>query len=158
MGAGASAPDLVAINGGTIQYRAFDGNAITEQLFAGFEMNHNWAEGTPAGPHAHLNFTNAAAGNVKFFLTYTFDVEDSVDPVETTISAIVAAPGVQWANKYIIFPEIALPTIKIGSQFSCRIYRVPTDPQDTYGFDVILKTFGLHVLVNSLGSRQLSTK
>lgn len=158
LGAGASAPDLVTIGAGTILYRAFDGGNIMEQLFGCFEMNHDWAEGTPAFPHCHIYFTSANAGNLKLNLTYTFDTPDQPDPAEAVISTVVAAPGATW-NRVVSFPQIALPAVRIGSQFSFRFWRNPSDAQDTYASDVILKTFGLHVLLNSpLGSREITEK
>lgn len=46
---------------------------------------------------------------------------------------------------------------EIGSQFNARLYRVPTGV-DTYADDAAVMTVGLHVLVDTFGSREESDK
>lgn len=155
---GASAPDLVAWNGGTISVYAFDGLAVSEQLFGTCEYNHEFAEGADIYPHVHWAATTAAAGNVKWNLTYVWDNPGEGPSAETTISAVTAAPGVAWRLTKSGFPTITGTGKKIGSQFQFRLWRDPADAQDTYGADAVIQTMGIHALVDSSGSVGITTK
>lgn len=155
---GASAPDLVALNGGTILVYAFDGGATTEQLFGKLEINHDWAEGTNIIPHIHWLPTTAAVGNVKWNLTYSWTDLSTAEPVATTISVVTATAGSAWFNQQSAFPEIPHEGRKVGSQFCFRLWRNPSDAQDTYTADAAIKTLGIHAQVDSFGSRKVVQK
>lgn len=156
LGAGASAPDLVAIAGGTILLRAFDGGVTTEQLFGCKELDHDYAEGTNLYPHVHWAPTTAAAGNVKWQLTCSIGVAGAAMGVGNTIEIVDTAPGVAWQPKMATFPAINGAALHIGNQIAFRLFRDPN--ADTYGADAVLLTFGFHIQVNSLGSRNISSK
>ena len=48
--------------------------------------------------------------------------------------------------------------IKIGDQVAFRLYRNPTDAQDTYPDDACVITFGIHSQIDTLGSRNITPK
>lgn len=157
---GASAPDLIKLNATNIFVASFDGANTLEQVDFVIEMNHNWAEGTTVYPHVHWYPSTANTGNVIWYLEYCF-----VDPASATGGAssttintgAIAAGGIAWANKFTNFPAIALPGYSIGTQAHFRFYRDPTG-SDTYPNDAAVATIGLHVLLDSLGSREVSVK
>lgn len=159
LGTGASAPDPVQVKGGTIFTRAFDGNVTAEQLFGSLELNHNWAEGTIIKPHVHWMPTTTNAGNVKWRLTWAIS-QDGLLTGENTVTAVSAAGGVAWVEKRADFTDINLAGYKIGAQFMYRLWRDPAnaDGQDTYPDDAAVQTFGLHVLIDTLGSAGVGTK
>lgn len=159
LGAGASAPDPVQVKGGTIYTRAFDGNVTAEQLFGCLELNHDWAEGTIIKPHVHWMPTTTNTGNVKWRLTYTI-THDSVTTAEQTVVIVAAAGGTAWKEIRSDFPDIAMTGYGIGTQFMYRLWRDPAnvDGEDTYPNDAAAQTFGLHVLIDTLGSSQVSEK
>ena len=157
---GASAPDMVQLNGTTIFVAAFDGANTLEQVDFVVELNHNWAEGTPLYPHLHWYPTTAGAGNVIWYLEHC--LVNSSAPIGgvaslTINTGAIAAGGVAWANKFNDFPSIVTTGYTIGTQAHFRFYRNPTG-SDTYGDDAAVATVGLHVLIDTLGSRGISTK
>lgn len=158
LGAGATAPGLVAISGGTILYRSFDGNVTTEQLFGGVEMDHMWAEGTVVRPHVHWYATTEDAGNVVWRLTWQISQDGALTP-EATVVGTGAANGV-GVEVFTNLTAINLAGYKIGAQFNFRLWRFPNNPDglDTYGADAAVATFGLHVIADTLGSRTVAAK
>jgi hypothetical protein len=157
---GASAPDLISLSATSIQTLGFDGVNTLEQVSATLELNHNWAEGTIIKPHVHWYPSTAGAGSVEWFMEYVIVEDGAVVPASTTIAILQAAGGVAWYPKFAAFPDIVTTGVTIGAQMHIRLYRNPTagNPDDTYGADAALATFGLHVLVNTLGSRQVAIK
>jgi hypothetical protein len=56
------------------------------------------------------------------------------------------------------FGTISGVNLHIGAQCVFTLFRIPTDPLDTYPDDAGLLTFGLHFEVSSDGSRQVFIK
>jgi len=158
-GATANVPDAVAWDSGTIYARAFDGNATTEQLFAGAELQHDYKEGTDLVFHIHWAPTTANSGNVKWQLTYTIERDNTGTIASGTLSAVDAADGTAWVPTRVDLGTVTGTSLQIGDQIQCRLFRDPSDGDDTYGDDAALAfTFGYHYEVNTLGSRQIGTK
>jgi hypothetical protein len=157
LGTGASAPDLINLDTTSISVYAFDGNVTSEMLSGSFELQHDYKEGTDLYPHLHFLPVNANAGTVKFFLEY-YIREDNRVKLTATISATKATNSIAWEELLLAFPAITGTSLKIGSQIFFRLYRVPTDAADTYNSDVALATVGIHYQIDTLGSRQISTK
>lgn len=134
--------------------------AVTsEQLFGSLELNHDWAEGTIVKPHVHWMPTTADAGNVKWRLTWAIS-QDGALSGENTVVSVSAASGTAWVEERADFTDINLAAYKIGAQFMYRLWRDPNnaDGEDTYSKDAAVQTFGLHVIVDTLGSSQVGTK
>ena len=155
---GSAAPNLINLSATNIETLGFNGVNTLEQVSIVVEMNHNWKEGTIIKPHVHWYPVNGNAGNVKWNMEYAWVEMDSVVPASTTISVIQAAGGVAWQERFASLPDIDGSGFTIGSQLHIRLYRDPVDGDDTYGSDAALATFGLHVQVDTLGSRQVATK
>jgi hypothetical protein len=160
LGIGASPPDLIAFDGGAIQVRAFDGNAITEQLFGGAEYKHSAKEGANIQFHLHWCPTTNNAGNVKWQLAYRWiNVNDLTAGSDTVISVTQAASGVAWQPHKVAFPTVSGAGKTFGSQIGVRIFRDPIDAADTYPDDAAIPfTFGYHYEIDTIGSRQITTK
>lgn len=155
---GGSAPDLINVSGTSIQTLGFNGVNTLEQVSAVLEMNHNWAEGTLLRPHVHWLPTTANAGNVVWQLEYAIVQDGDTVPASTTITVTQAASGVAWQQQFATFPTIDATGFTIGAQAFFRLFRDPTIGADTYGFDAAIATFGIHVLLDTLGSRGIGTK
>lgn len=158
---GANAPDLVAILGGGIYARGFDGQATMEQVFAAQELLHDYNEGTDIRPHVHWMATTTSTGSVEWNMEYSWqNLEDSDNlfPTASTISVISASTGVKWFTKTAAFGAVDGTSKKIGSHFILRVYRNPASSNDTYADDAVLLGIGLHYQVNSMGSRGIFTK
>ena len=151
-------PDLVAINGTNILTYAFDGASSEEEVHGGFEIQHDYKEGTDLIPHLHLYPTTTGAGNIKFFLDY-YIKENGLAPVTGTTSFVIAAGGTAWEELRSNFDSVIDgSTITIGAQCSFKLYRDPTDAEDTYGADVAISTFGVHYEIDTIGSRTTTSK
>jgi hypothetical protein len=148
---GASAPGIGTVGGGTIKYLLFDGVSTIEEVSGSVEINHN-VRLDVIKPHIHWFPTTAGAGNVKWFMTYTINNVGDAEPAETTISVITATPGAVQST-VSGFSDIDISGFTEGAQLCYRIYRDPTDGDDTYAADVATKTLGLHVEIHSMGTR-----
>lgn len=145
---GASAPDIGTVGGGTIQHLLFDGLAVDEEVSGTIEIQHN-VKLDVIKPHIHWFPTTTDAGNVKWNLTYFISNVGDAIPAETTISVTTATPGAIQAS-ISGFPDIDISSFTAGAQFCFRLQR---DHTDTYNADVAAQTFGLHVELQSLGTR-----
>ena len=147
---GASAPDIGTIGGGTITHLLFDGVSTTEEISGHVELQHN-IKFDVIKPHIHWTPATTDAGNVKWNLTYSITNVGDADS-ETTISVVDAAGGAV-ESQVVGFGDIDVSSYGPGSQFSFRLFRDPTDGDDTYAHDAATKTMGLHVEVQSFGTR-----
>jgi hypothetical protein len=154
---GQQAPDLINLGATNIEVLGFDGVNTVESVDASIEMNHNWAEATTLYPHIHWLPSTAAAGNVNWQLEYVLLQDGGVVGASTTINVIQSTAEVAWTQQFANFPTISTVGFTIGAQLFFRLFRDPTD-NDTYGADAALATFGIHVLIDTIGSRQIGTK
>jgi hypothetical protein len=157
LGKGAAAPDQVTIlASGNLEGLAFDGNATSESLFGSLEILHDFKLGSDVFFHLHWMPTTANAGNVKWFLDYSMQSPNFAFPAPTTISVVQEASGEAWNHQLISF--LGIPVYHIGTQFTFKLYRTPTDAEDTYPNDAVVLSFGLHYEIDTLGSRDIYIK
>lgn len=156
---GASAPDSISIlSSGNIQGLGFNGNATTEEVHGSGEIIHDRKDGTDIHFHVHWMPTNANAGNVKWNLEYSWTNQDGTFSAPTTISIVDAADTTAWKHSIAVFPAIDGSAINVNNAIVFRLYRDPTDGDDTYGGDAALIQVGIHYEVNTMGSRQVTSK
>jgi hypothetical protein len=155
---GANAPDLINLNATNILVPGFDGAATTESLHGSIEVPHAHKTESSLYFHVHWLPSNAGAGDVKWQLEYTITNTDDTEPASTTISIIDSTDTTAWKNHFISFAAISMSGKTLGSQFSFRFFRDPTDGSDTYGSDAAVKTLGFHFEKDMDGSRQITTK
>lgn len=150
-------PDIITFYGtGSLKGYGFAGaGALTEELIAFEEMDHDWIEGTDIYPHIHWMPTTAGAGNVKWGLEYAwFNVNETNITTDTIYTTPRAAGGTAWTGLFDSFGAIDGSGKKIGSQLHFRIFRDPTDAADTYAADAAGLTLGVHYRANSIGSEK----
>jgi hypothetical protein len=125
-------------------------------LFWGDEVQHDYKTASDLVVHIHWAPVNANAGNVKWFVDYT--VEEGGNVKSGTLSAVSAAPGVAWQEQRVDIGTIDGASIKFGNQLGFRLYRVPTDSDDTYGSDAAISfTVGYHYEIDRIGSRNITS-
>lgn len=152
---GASAPDLISwLGAGGLMVNGFDGNATSEQVFFTCQLPHSYKQGSDIEPHVHWGPVNANAGNVKWFLEYSWANIDGTFPAITTISIVDAASGTAWDHQVAPFSTITGTGKMISSMLVCRLYRNPGDGDDTYGSDAGFLEFDFHFEKDTIGSRQ----
>jgi len=157
----ASAPDIdtfVDKNGDdtTIPTYAF---AVDEYLSGGFEIDHDYKNGTNIIFHVHWQGIAAPTGtdNVQWRLVYTILRDDT--PLEPAVA--IDSPDTTFDTQYDVkrtdFAAIDGSGLLMGDQFMYKLYRV-TATGDAYAGDALIGTNGLHVEVNTLGSRSITSK
>jgi hypothetical protein len=158
LGKGASAPDLAELRDG-IFLNAFDGAGVTtEQGFSEIHILHGMKPNTTPTMHIHWTHNNATpTGNVKWFIDYTVakGYGEGTFAAPTTISTVQAA-GVQYTHHITDDDDmpISATNIEPDSVLLIRIYRDPTDSEDTFGDDAFLIHADMHYERDRIGSPQ----
>lgn len=158
LGSGASAPSYVTL-AGNLRALAFNGANTTEQLYGQVEIPHDYKEGTVLKPHIHWSPTTTAAGNVKWQMEFLGANKGQIyGSVTTTVSAVGTAGGIVGEHLIASFPDITGTDMDISRVTYFRIFRVPTDAQDTYNDNAIVHSVGIHYQCDSPGSKGIFAK
>ena len=108
--------------------------------------------------HVHWMPTNANAGNVKWNLEYSWQNINGTFSAPTTISIVDSTDTTAWKHLIAVFPTIDGSAITVNNAIVFRLYRDPSDGDDTYGSDAALIQVGFHYEANTMGSRQVTAK
>jgi len=157
----ASAPevDTFRSTGGTdttIETYAF---AEDERVHGGFELQHNYKEGTDLIFHVHWQGIAAPTGtdNVQWRLNYIV----SRDGVTLAAATVFDSPDTPIDTQYRAyrtdFAAITGTNFKIGDQFMFTLTRVAATG-DAYAGDALIETAGIHYQIDTLGSRTITIK
>ena len=156
---GATAPDAIGILGaGGIEALGFDGNATTESVNGAAEILHGYLEGSDIYFHVHWMPTTTGAGNVKWQLEYSWSNGGGTFANPTIIPIVEAAGGTAWVHKRGDLPAISGTGKAINSAVVFRLFRDPTDGEDTYADDAALIQVGIHYQIDVYGSRSVGVK
>jgi hypothetical protein len=159
LGTVAATPSKISFLGsGSLKTYGFDGGALTEELHGSFELKHGYKQESDITVHVHWTPTNANAGNVKWQLEYSWQNVDGTFSAPTTINVIDSTDTTAWKHLRANFPAITGTGYNIGSILVFRIFRDPTDASDTYASDAALVDIGCHYQIDTVGSRQITTK
>lgn len=140
--------------------------AVGELVSGIFEMQHDYKEGSDITFHVHWQGIAAPTGtdNVQWQLIYTITRDGNTVNAPTTITSGDTAFDTQYETVRTDFSAIDGSTggidggnIKIGDQFCFQLQRIASTG-DAYAGDALLLTAGLHVQVDTIGSRQIGTK
>jgi len=141
----------------TIETYAF---AIDEKVHGGFELQHDYKEGTDLVFHVHWQGIAAPAGgtdNVQWRLNYIV----SRDGVTLAAATVIDSPDVAIDTQYRCyrtdFGAITGTNFKIGDQFMFTLTRVAA-VSDDYAGDCLIETVGIHYQIDTLGSRTIVAK
>jgi hypothetical protein len=152
---GATPADVIVFGpSGNLRVRGFNGSNTLESMEGLFQFTHGYKEGTTIYPHIHWSPTTAAAGNVKWFFEYVWQNVNDLHPgSNTTINVVGAAGGTAWKHQILSLPTLVGTGKKISSILQFRIYRDPSDVQDTYPDDAALLEVDIHYQIDTIGSR-----
>jgi len=154
---GAVRPDKITLIGNIDAY-GFNGSATTEEMSAAFEIPHTYKVGSDLRPHIHWCPSSTAVGSVKWQLEITTAGVGDAFPSVTTVSAVQASDEVDRAHQVVEFDVVDGTSINIGDITGFRLFRDPTDTEDTYGADAIFLSLGIHYEIDGDGSRQVFVK
>ena len=128
-----------------------DANTMTE-IFCIFEIPHDYKPGTDMRPHIHWTPHDDTGGNVKWQFSYSIADNGLPFTAMKTISAIDSADGKNLYYSKEFDPVISGEGITGGAVIVARLFRDPTDPDDTYAGIAKLLTIGIHYQSALLGS------
>lgn len=156
LSSGSSAPDAVSCPHVTgMLLLGFRDGGMTNEIFAIFEMPHNYKPGTAIKPHIHWMADTNEIADVKWQLSYSIGDDNVEFTAEQTIVAIQATNG---ADKYLskeFTPAITNSALNGGAIVMMRLFRDATDPQDTYTGTAKLLSFGIHYQSKVVGSKSV---
>ena len=157
----ASAPgvDTFRSTGGTdttIETYAF---AVDEKVHGGFELQHDYKEGTDLVFHVHWQGIAAPSGtdNVQWRINYIVARDGVTLAAATVIDSPDTAINTQYRSYRTDFAAITGTDFKIEDQFMFTLTRVAATG-DAYLGDALIETTGIHYKVNTIGSRAITTK
>lgn len=155
--AGASnQPTLVNLNTTTILVLSFASNQINE-VSGAVELQHDYKEGEDIVPHVHWYPETTDTGVVRWGLEY-YIVEDGTVLGNGTIYSEQSASGTAWDEQRADFSAIDGSSFTIGSQVHFRFFRDGTHVNDTFTGNSSIGTFGIHYPIDTIGSRQITSK
>ncbi len=132
------------------------GLAVGQGFSGSFELQHDYKEDSDVSFHIHWQGIAASTGKVKFQLTYTVAQE------EATLDAVTIIPiEVDYDTQYKVlrttFALISGTNFNFEDQFLFTLERVAASA-DEYGGDALIMTVGIHYEIDTVGSRQITTK
>ena len=133
--------------------------AEDEKVHGGFELQHDYKEGTDLVFHVHFQIIAAPTGtdNVQWRLAYVVMRDGVTLTTVTTIDSPDTAVDTQYRAYRSDFGAITGTTFKIGDQFMFALTRVSATG-DAFAGDALIETAGIHYEVDTLGSRTISSK
>ncbi|HKK62043.1 MAG TPA: hypothetical protein VJ951_05760 [Bacteroidales bacterium] len=158
---GGSAPGFGSFgSSGNLKTYLFSSSS-DEEVHFNIQMPHGVKLGTKIYPHVHWAPTTGDAGTVCWKLEYewanvksdnssdyTFGAPSTIDGTDTTNSTA-------WEHFATELDEINID-FNLSSMLVCRLYRDTSE--DTYGADAALLEFDIHVLLDSIGSKERYNK
>lgn len=129
----------------------------TNALHGNMEHQHDAREGVAITPHIHWYPTNTNTGDVRWGLEYTIEAMSGT-LYSGTIYVDATASGTAWQEQRDNFAEIGGANLVIGAQIHFRLFRDGTDAADTYNDGAAIATFGIHYEIDTVGSRQITSK
>lgn len=134
------------------------GIAVGEGLSSGFEIPHDYKEGTDFVFHVCFEGITAPTDTdkVKWQLTYFFVADDATVPPKT-----VVVKEIDYDTQYEMieaqFDAISGSGVKITDHLVFTVERIAAS-QDEYAGEALIGIIGFHYQANTLGSRQITTK
>lgn len=155
----AGVPDVVAFNGdATLLCYSFHGTTTqVHKVASSMEILHGYREGSDIHFHVHWYPSNSTVANVKWILVYTWFNRGTVPGASTTVSSVVATPGVAWQEQTTSW-TIDGTGKTMGSRLVFELQRNPAAAEDTYTGGAAVTDMGVHYEIDQVGSREILVK
>lgn len=137
----------------------FEGSGTgTEEYSEWREYPHNGKEDSDIQFHIHGATPDTATSNIKISLEYIIK-SGTTTRASGTVSTTFAAGSGAWEEQRInIGSAVGSSSIKIGDQIGMRVFRDAGDAADVNTADFYCTTFGFHYEIDTMGSRQITSK
>ena len=140
---------------------AFD-KTTEEEVYFAVQIPHAWKLGSDIEPHCHWSPSDTDTGNVVWGLEYTISDIGGTFGNTASLSVTDAADGTAKKHQLSDLGTIDMSSYTDDGDVSimliCRIFRDATDAADTYDADAFLHEIDFHIELDTLGSRQETSK
>ena len=156
VGFGASAPSWTAYKGSKVlAFNKAQDNSIDFLM----QLSHRYKVGTPVEFHLHVVAPSDIAGDVKWNLTISKADIGADFPAESSYSLTqTIAAGSADEHNYADISEDIGSSSGVSSVWICSLTREGTALVDNFDDDVYLVALDAHFEIDSLGSREETTK
>lgn len=127
------------------------------------EPPHGWKEGTTGSVHIHIaNKTAQSTGADRYakFTVYLSYADVNEIWTETSLTAELTIPTGTAALKHWLLPmgDLVLTDNLIGTQIKARVKRIAATGGTEYASSMFVTQVGIHFELDTVGSREVSTK
>lgn len=130
-----------------------------EELFLIVQFPHGWKVGSTIYPHVHWMPTDTDAGSVIWGMEYSWQDISGTFGNTTTIYVSQAADGTAFKHQLASFSSISGSGISgISSVMLVRLFRYVSGLTDDYDNDAALLEFDIHYEIDTVGSREGTSK
>jgi hypothetical protein len=135
------------------------GFAVGENLSYVLEYNHQCVTNGDMEFHVHVQCDDAPTGNdyIQFQIDYTVTHDGETCAAVTTITSGDVLVDTQYEQVKVAFTALTGINLAVGDQIKLTLSRIAASG-DAYAGEAKLCTFGAHVEVDTLGSRQIGAK
>jgi hypothetical protein len=151
---GVSVPNFSVFQNGVYQLLFI--NTQSDEVYGSFEIPHDYKEGTDLQPHIHWSPNSTNTGNCVWDFEYTIVNANGTFGATTTTTITQAGSGT--INKHQLANTAAVISgsgIKVGA---ICVFRLARPTGDAFTGDAFLHSVGVHYQIDTMGSRQITTK
>jgi len=143
---------------GTVYSFLFDDDDVESVHFAA-QLPHGWKVATNLHPHVHWTALNTNAGDVVWGLECTWSSIGGVFGAPQTMTVTAATETTAFQHQMTNFAELDMSAADtVSTMLMCRLYRDGAATADTYASDVALLEIYFHYQIDTIGSREESSK
>jgi len=127
------------------------------------ELHHSWAEGTALKFHVHFFPKTAQSTGANRYAQFTVyisyaDTNEVLAETELTKEYTIPTGTAALTHLLLEFDDLAFTNNLIGTQIKVRVKRIAATGGTEYADSVFITQVGVHVLKDTLGSRQTLIK
>jgi hypothetical protein len=152
--------EVFIANGGSQGVFAYVFDKISEEeLYFAVQIPHSWKIGSTIFPHVHWGVKTVPAGGttVRWGLEYTVVDIDGVFSAPVIVYTTATDPVTQYKHILSGMTHITMAGItSVSAMMLCRVFRDVAN--DTFNADASLFEFDFHYEIDTVGSRQPTSK
>lgn len=154
---GATPPSWTTAFQGGIYVMCFQ-NGSSDEVYGGFELPHDYKEGTALYPHLHWSPSTNNNGRCDWTFEYTIQSMNggAFPGNDSSITFQQVGGGVALAHQFVsASAPVPGANRKIGD---IMMFKLARPSGDAFTGDAFLLSFGVHYEIDTMGSRQIGVK